>query len=79
MCDIAVDTHCPTIKFASECCVTERFIDAFSVLESIHGQYKTKEICDIAVSLYRVLIVYYSDKYITQKMCDEAVDDRKFK
>ena len=41
MCDIAVDTHCPTIKFASECCVTEQFIDAFSVLESIHGQYKT--------------------------------------
>ena len=51
----------------------------FFVLESIPGQYKTKEICDIAVSLYRVLIVYYSDKYITQKMCDEAVDDSKFK
>ena len=23
MCDIAVDTHCPTIKFSLECCVIE--------------------------------------------------------
>ena len=36
---------------------------------------KTQEICDIVVSLFLFLIVYCSDKYIIQKMCDEAVDD----
>ena len=31
--------------------------------------------CDRVVSEDSFLIVYCSDKYITQKMCDEAVDD----
>ena len=31
--------------------------------------------CDIVVSLYPFSIVYSPDKSITQKMCDEAIDD----
>ena len=41
----------------------------------VPDQYKTQEICDIAVSLYLSLVVYCHDKNITQKMCDEAVDN----
>ena len=47
----------------------------FFVFDSIPDQYKTQEICDLAVSLYPFLILYYPDKYITQRMWDEAVDD----
>ena len=38
-------------------------------------QYKTQEICDIVVPLYSSLIIYFPDQYISQSMCDEAVDD----
>ena len=48
----------------------------FFVFDSIPDQYKTQEICDLVVPLYPSLIVYCPDKiYITQRMCDEAVDD----
>ena len=43
--------------------------------DSIPGQYKTQEICDIVVSLYPILIVYCSDKYKSQIMFHEAVDE----
>ena len=47
----------------------------FFVSDSIPDQYKTQQICDTVASLYPFLIIHCSDKYITQKMCDEAVDD----
>ena len=47
----------------------------FFIVDSIPNQYKTQEICEIVVSLYPFLIVYCPDNYITQKLCDEAVDD----
>ena len=45
------------------------------VFDFICNQYKTQEIFDIVVSLYPFLIIYCLDKYKTQRMCDEAVDD----
>ena len=56
-------------------CVIKQFIDVFFVFDSIPDQYKTQEICDIVDSLYRFLIAYRPGKYITQRMCEEAVDD----
>ena len=47
----------------------------FFVFDSIPDQYKTQEICEIVVSLYPFLVVHCPDKYITQVMCHEAVDD----
>ena len=47
----------------------------FLVFDSIPDQNKTQEICDMLVSLYPFLIVHYSNKYITQRMCDEAAND----
>ena len=51
----------------------------FFVIDSIPDQYKTQEISHICyhvvVSSYPFLKVYCLDKYKTQKMCDEAVDD----
>ena len=46
----------------------------FFVFESIPDQYKTQEICDMVVYLCPFLIVFCSDIYKTQKMCNEAVD-----
>ena len=39
----------------------------FLVSDSIPDQYKTREICDIVVSLYSFLIIYCTDKYVSQK------------
>ena len=47
----------------------------FFVFDSISDQHKAQEICVIVVSLYFFLIVHCPDKYITQKLSDEAVDD----
>ena len=47
----------------------------FFVIDSIPDQCKTQEICGIVVSLYPFLIVYFPDKYKTQRMYDEVVDD----
>ena len=55
-------------------CVIKQFIDVF-VFDSIPGQYKNQEMYDIVVSLYRFLIAYYLDKYITQRIWDEDVDN----
>ena len=47
----------------------------FFVFDSIPDWHKTQEMCDRVVSEDPFLLVYHLDKYITQKMCDEAVDD----
>ena len=56
------------IRLRTNC--TKAGHEYFFVFDSIPDQYKTQEICDIVVSLYSSLIVYYSDKYLTQRMCD---------
>ena len=45
------------------------------VFDSIPDKYKTQEIRSLAVSLYFSFTVYCPYKYITQEMCDEAVND----
>ena len=45
------------------------------VLDFILNQYKTQERCGRVVSEESFLIVYCPDKHLTQRMCDEAVDD----
>ena len=47
------------------------------VFDSIPDQYKTKEICDLVVSLYPSLILYCFDKYIPQGMCGEDENIRR--
>ena len=47
----------------------------FFVFDSIPDQCKTQDIYELVLTLYPFLIVYCAGKYITQKMCDEAVDD----
>ena len=49
----------------------------FFVFDCIPDQYKTQEICETVVSNDPPLIVYCPDKYITQKMRDEAADYSK--
>ena len=46
----------------------------FFVFDSTPKQYETQETFDIVVFLYPFLIIHCPDKYITQKMCDEAAD-----
>ena len=74
MCDKAVDTHPPTIKYVLGCYKTQEMCDKayFFLFDSIPDQYKTQEICDI-VFFISFLIVYFHDKYKTQKMCDELL------
>ena len=47
----------------------------FFVFDFIPVQDKTQEMCDIGVSLDPFLMVDCPDKYKTQRMFDEAVDD----
>ena len=47
----------------------------FFVFDYIPDQYKTQEICNLAVSLYPSFILYCPYKYTTQEMYDEAVDN----
>ena len=47
----------------------------FSVFDSIPNQNKTQEVFEGVISEDPFLIVYCPDKYITQRMCDEAVND----
>ena len=60
----------------------KQLIDIFLVFDFIPDQHKTQEMCNIVVSLYPslypqllLLIVYCSDKYESQKMRDDVVDD----
>ena len=47
----------------------------FSVFYSISAQYKPQEVYERCVSEDHFLIVYCPDKYETQGMCYEVVDD----
>ena len=47
----------------------------FFVFDSNLDQYKCEETCDSVVCEDLSLIVSCPDKYITYRMCDEAVDD----
>ena len=54
MCDKAVDTHPPTIKYVLGCYKTQEMCNkavhtCFFLFDSIPDQYKTQEICDIVV------------------------------
>ena len=56
-------------------CGIKQLINVILYLVLFLINIKLRKICDIVVSLYPFLIVHYPDKYKTQKMCDEAVDD----
>ena len=75
MCEKAVDTHPSTIQCVSKCYKTEEIcykaINRF-FLYLILFPINTKE---IVLSLHMFPIIYCPDKYKTQKMYDEAVDD----
>ena len=47
----------------------------FSVFYSISAQYKPQEVYERCISEDHFLIVYCPDKYETQGMCYEVVDD----
>ena len=47
----------------------------FFVFDVSPDKYKIQEICNLAVSLYFPFRVYCPYEYITQEMCDEAVND----
>ena len=47
----------------------------FFVFDSIPDGNKAQEMCGKAVSKDPFLIVYCPDKYMTQKLCEEVVDD----
>ena len=84
-CEKAVDTHHSTTKFVPECCKSKEMVckaihRCFFVFDSSPDQYKTQEICDLScffISFYNntIIIIYCPDKYTTQIMCDEAIDD----
>ena len=81
MCDKAVNTYPSTIGFVLECyktqCVIKQLINAFFVFV-FPDQCKTQEMCDTVVFNFSPLLVYCPDKYIAQKMCNEAVDEDLF-
>ena len=54
MCDKAVNTHSPTIKYVPKCYKTQEMCNkaANFIFGSIPGQYKTQEICDIILFLH---------------------------
>ena len=47
----------------------------FFVFNSIHNRYKTQKTCSRVVFEDPFLLVYCPDKYNTQRMRDEAIDD----
>ena len=53
----------------------KQLTDVFFVFDSILGRYKTRSMCFRVVSEAPFLTVYSLDKYKTQAICDEAVDD----
>ena len=80
MFDKAVNTNPSTIEFVLECYKTQEMCykavhRCYLVFDSIPDQYNTQETCDTVASLYNLLIVYCFDKYKTQKIRGEAVDD----
>ena len=76
MCDKAFDTYLSTINSSSlKKYVIKQLIYAFFVFYFMPNCFKTEEMCDRVVPEDALFIVYWSDNYITQKMCDEAVDN----
>ena len=78
MCDKVVNSYPSTIKFVPECIqkMCDKAVNkCFFKFDSNPDQNKTQEICGTVVSDDPFLIVYCPDKYIIQKMYDEAVDD----
>ena len=73
MCDKAFDTYPSTINFLS----LKKYviIYAFFVFYFMPNCFKTEEMSDSVVPEDALFIVYWSDNYITQKVCDEAVDN----
>ena len=77
-CDQAVDTHSSTINLFLNAtrlkkCVIKQFIYVFLYFILLLINIKRKKYVTV-VSSYPFLIVHCPDKYITQRMCDEAVD-----
>ena len=80
MCDRPVDTYPSTLKFVLECYKTqETYIKAvnrcFLYLLLFLIDIKPKKCMTELFLKIPFLIVYCPDKYKTQKMCDEALDD----
>ena len=78
ICDKAVDTYPSTIKFVPECyktqkCVAEQFIVAFLYLGLFLINVKLKKYVTL-LFLYFPFILNCPYTYVTQQMCDEAVD-----
>ena len=76
-CDKTVNTYPSTIQYVpgqfktQETC--DKIVDrCFFVFDSIPDQFKTQKKC---VTEDTFLVAHCPDKYITQKMCNEAVDD----
>ena len=79
MCDKAVNTYPSTMNFFLNSlwlkrCVIKQLIYVFCFWFYSKLVYN-QEVCDRVVSEDLFLIVYYPDKYKSQIMCDEAVDD----
>ena len=79
MCDKAVSTYPSTIKFVSECVMTQEMCDKtvkknvlYLILLVINIKLK---ICVTDLFWRSFLIVYRPEKYKTQRICDGAVDD----
>ena len=62
MCDKAVNSYPSTIKFVPECYKIKESHKAvhrcFFVFDFIPDEYKTQEICNLAVSVFFPFIVY---------------------
>ena len=84
MCDKAVDDDPNALEFIPDQYKTQEMcdkaVDDYSVaIEFVPDRYKSKEMCDKIISENPFMLKYcpylYICIYVTQKMCDEAVDD----
>ena len=79
MCDEAVNTYNSTNKFIIECLMAQKkcdkLLDAFLAFDCILYQYKTQDMCETIVSEDPSLTAYCTEKYKTQRMFDEAVNN----
>ena len=80
MCYKAINTYPSTIKLVPECsmtqkCVIKQLINVLLYLILFMIDIKLKKRVKAVFLKIFFLIVYYSDKYKTQIMCDKAVDD----
>ena len=56
-------------------CVKKQLINIYLAFIYIFYQFKTQKMRDRAISEYPLMLVYCPDKYETQRMFDEVVDD----